>query len=432
MNLIFHGSAGEVGRSCIELSIPSSNGNQRFLLDAGFKVHDGNPELPLSVSNISEIDGVLITHSHMDHIGALPYFHHQGLLSPVFMTAMTKKLTRIMLTDSLHLELLRHHHPAYNDFDVSDVLNRVKEIKYYHLMKFGNLEFEYIPSGHIPGSSMILLKANNKTILYSGDINDEDTHLIHGMRTDFLKNHKIDVLICESTYGDREHKSRVSEQKRFLKSVKSTINNGGSILLPAFAIGRAQELIMLLDELDVKVPIYLDGMAKSVADTLISSDVHIRNHSILEKALSKVNYVNGKSKRHKILNKQCIIVTTSGMVSGGPVMEYIKHFWHSKESSIFLTGFQAQGTNGRLLRDSGKAMIDGHTVRFECNIDNFDFSGHAGLKGILKLIKKSKPDVLILNHGDPNALASLSKKVSEDKMVDQVIVPENGHTLTIE
>ena len=429
MRLIFHGSAGEVGRSCIELSIDGGNKPERFLLDAGFKVHGDNPELPESVSDISGITGVLITHSHMDHIGALPYFHHQGLASPVFMTAMTKKLSRLMLNDSLHLELLRHHHPAYDDFDVSDILNKVTKIEYYHLMRFGGLEFEYIPSGHIPGSSMILLRAEGKTILYSGDINDEDTHLIHGMRMDFLKNHDVDVLICESTYGGREHRPRKREQKRFKDSLKRTISAGGSVLLPAFAIGRAQEILMLLDEMDLGVPIYLDGMAKEVAGIFVDKGLHIRNHAALEKALRRVRYVRGNSKRHKLLKEQCIIVATSGMVSGGPVMEYIKHFWHDPKSKIMLTGFQAQGTNGRMLKESGEAMVDGTLVKFKCGIENYDFSGHAGMKGLLKLIKKVRPRALVLNHGDKEALSSLSEEAKE--FADEVIVPENGHTLYI-
>ncbi len=430
MKLTFHGSAGEVGRSCIELSVPAGDHEERFLLDAGFKVHDGEPELPLTVSDISGIKGVLITHSHMDHIGALPYFHHQGMSAPLFMTGMTKKLSRIMLNDSLHLELLRHHHPAYDDFDVKDVLRSTKEMKYFHLTRFGALEFEYIPSGHIPGSSMIMLKSGDQTILYSGDINDEDTHLIHGMRTEFLKRHDVDVLICESTYGGREHKSRKSEQRRLISRVKKTLQQGGSVLMPAFAIGRAQEILMLLDEAGIDVPIYLDGMAKTVADLLVGKDLHIRNYEALEKALSRVKYVNGQKRRQTLLREQCVIVTTSGMVTGGPVMEYIKHLWHDPKSAILLTGFQAKGTNGRMLKESGEAVVDGKLVRFKCSIEDFDLSGHAGSKGLLKLIRKTNPSILVLNHGDPEALSALSKLARPH--VDQVIVPENGHTLYID
>lgn len=427
MKLTFHGSAGEVGRSCIELSVDVEGGEERYLLDAGFKVHGDNPELPKTVSEISDIKGTLITHSHMDHIGALPYFHHEGMTSPIFMTGMTKRLSRIMLSDSLHLELLRHHHPAYDDFDISDILRKAKEIPYYHLMRLGHLEFEFIPSGHIPGAAMILIKAGGKTILYSGDINDEDTYLIHGMHTDFLKNHEIDILICESTYGNRNHRPRKSEQRRFQKSVKKTLKAGGSILIPSFAIGRAQEILMLLDEVDVDVPIYLDGMAKSITDLFVAKELHIRNHSALERALKKVKYVNGSSKRHKVLEKQCIIVTTSGMVSGGPVMEYIKHFWHDSRGSIMLTGFQAEGTNGRMLKESQEAFIDGRLIRFRCKIEDYDFSGHAESRGLLKLVKMARPKNLILNHGNHEALESLSEK--SKGLVGDVKIPENGHTL---
>ncbi len=427
MRIIFHGSGGEVGRSCIELV--SSNDKERYLLDAGFKVHSGNPELPMKISNISGIKGVFITHSHMDHIGALPYFHHQSLECPVIMTAMTKKLTKIMLNDSLHLELLRNHHPAYDRIDMERIMESTKTVDYYHKMRYGDLEFEFAPSGHIPGSAMILFTMEGKNILYTGDLNDIDTLLLHGTHLEFLKRHDIDAMICESTYGNREHADRGSEEKRFVDSVKRVLSGGGSVVVPSFAIGRSQELAILLSEAGIDVPIYIDGMAKEISRIMVSKDIHIRNVDSLSNALSRVEFVNDKRKRHDLLKRQCVIITTSGMVSGGPVMEYIKHVWHDSRSAIFLTGFQAEGTNGRMLKEHSSAYIDGMEVNFSCRIESFDFSGHSGKSGLLRTIKAADPKSLILNHGDPDALASLKKSCKP--MIKDVLIAENGTTLDL-
>ncbi|MFW6230813.1 MAG: MBL fold metallo-hydrolase [Nanoarchaeota archaeon] len=428
MRFVFHGAAQEVGRSCIEMSVGDGPDERRFLLDAGFKVHGDNPLLPTTVADIGAIDGVFITHAHMDHIGALPYLHHSGLSSPIFMTGMTKRLSEIMLEDSFHLELLRHHHPAYTNMDVRQILKRTQEIKYFHLLKFHDLEFEYMPSGHIPGASMILFNADGKTILYSGDIFDKDTHLLHGFQTDFLKRHDVDVLILESTYGNKDHKNRRTEEKRFAAAVQKYLKKGGSVLIPSFAIGRAQELLMMLGEMDLEVPLYLDGMAKRVAQVLVKKDLHIRNADRLRRALSKTRIVRHAKDRKKILHNPAVIVTTSGMVSGGPVMEYIKHFWHDEKSSILLTGFQGAGTNGRMLLESQQAYVDGMLLDFRCGIERFDFSGHIGRSGLVRFAKKVAPKQIILNHGDREAIESLREELSK---ITEVHVPSLGSSIML-
>jgi putative mRNA 3-end processing factor len=427
MRLIFHGAAKEVGRSCIELAFDNDGKERRFILDAGFKMHAPSPTLPTTVTDIDSIDGVFITHAHLDHIGALPYFHHYGLQAPIFMTGMTQSLSRIMLKDSFHLELLRHHHPAYDQMDVSAILKSSKSIPYYHLMRFHGVEFEYIPSGHIPGSAMILFVVGGKTILYTGDVYHDDRHLQHGLQTDFLKRHNVDIMITESTYGNREHKSRSSEEQKFVAAVKKTLNKGGSVIVPAFAIGRAQELAMILAD-EVNVPVYLDGMAKKVADLLVRKELHIRNADKLKHALDAVHYVNPKE-RNQLLRKQCVIITTSGMVSGGPVMEYLKHVWHNPKDAILLTGFQGEGTNGRMLLEEQAAVVDGMRLEFKCSIQQFDFSGHAGKKHIVSLIKKVKPKTLIINHGNPEAENALKEAV--EPFVQDIHLPETGSSIIL-
>lgn len=429
MKFIFHGAANEVGRSCIEFCFTSKGKDHRVLIDAGFKVHSGGALHPSEIDKINDIDAVFISHAHLDHIGSLPYFDHIGMDCPIFMTAMTKRLSEIALKDSMHVELLRHKHPAYTELDLKKVFSTSKSVKYYHLMKYKNIEFEFMPAGHIPGSSMILLKVNGKNILYTGDFNTKDTRLLHGINYDFLKRHKIDIMISEATYGGSHHPARSVEERRFLSTIKRTLKSGGSVLIPVFSMGRAQEVLMLLDLLDTKVPIYLDGMAKKMTRECVRKELHIRNSDQLNKALERVIFVNGNKHRQRLKHRQGIIVTTSGMVAGGPVMEYLKHFWHDERDSILLTGFQAPGTNGRNLLEKRQAFIDGRLLNFSSNIDKFDFSAHAGHKDVLSAVKKISPKILILNHGDPAAIESLANDAKG--LVSEVITPKMNATIFV-
>ncbi len=409
MKIILHGAAKEIGRSCVEVQTK----NNRILFDAGIKLGlegegiERDSEYPQVINNVEDINLVLLSHAHLDHSGALPLFNYKGMNADIYCTSMTKFLCKLLLKDSLKIEILNDKHPAYDKENVTNVLFQMINTNYNKKYVFKDCEFKFFDAGHIPGSASILLRVDGKTILYTGDYNTDETMLMP--KADINYGEKIDIMISESTYGDRNHPDREKQKNDFLNTIKSVINNKGSVIIPAFAVGRAQEILLILSELKTNVPIYLDGMAKKVYSKLLREGRFAHNIDKLRRFDKKIVFMKGFNKRRDAIKSQGIFVTTSGMVSGGPVIDYIKYLWHDENNAILLTGYQAEGTGGRTLVEKGFIYLDGNKVYPKCLIKKYDFSAHAGLNGLKRNIKNVKPDVLILNHGDPESEENLAE-----------------------
>lgn len=396
MRIQFLGAAKEVGRSCIII-------DDKYMLDAGLKLTDEGSEYPLEY-NTEKIKAVFIGHAHLDHTGALPLFNHLGLKCSIYCTKMTKLLTKILLRDSFHIGLLEKQHPAYTKDNINNVMSFMQNIRYDKEYAEGDVKFTYIYAGHIPGSASILIEFGGKRILYTGDINFINTELMDGANY-ALDN--IDIMISESTYGDRDHPKREKEEKDFLDKVQETVERGGSVLIPAFSVGRAQEVMLMLRKIRINAPVYLDGMAKEVTDILLDMPEYIKDGNALKNAAKKVEYVRDRKDRENIVRSQGVFITTSGMLEGGPVMDYLKYFYHDEKNSILLTGFQTQHCNGRMLLDEGKIIVDGNVLKVKCEVAKFDFSAHSGRVELIKLINSINPKHLVLQHGDKEAVEAL-------------------------
>ena len=419
MQFTFHGATQEVGRSCIEI-------DNKFLLDAGLKITDHGNAYP-SHFDPRPIQAIFISHAHLDHTGALPLLNHDGLSCPIYLTKMTRLTSELLLDDSLHIELISHSHPGYGKKHILSVMQHYKDVVYNKVYNVNGATFQFLDAGHIPGSASILLNYNGKKILYTGDINHMSTQLLKGSCYN-VKN--VDVMITESTYGDRGHPNRTESVERFLEVIKETLDNNGSVLIPAFAVGRAQELMMILaNAKDITCPIYLDGMARKVTDIYLSNPSSVRDINALRYAQKRIQYINNRSLRKKVLRENCIILTTSGMVTGGPVMDYLKMMFNDPVHSILLTGYQGENTNGRLLLEEKCVFVDGKRLHWSGKIKQFDFSAHAGQEGLIAAIKLVKPKNLIINHGDPIAIQTLAGKLKN--VVKSIHVPELNETVII-
>lgn len=400
MKITMHGAGGEVGRSCIEVE----HEGKRILLDGGLKIQHTENIFPTKIANIKNIKALFLSHAHMDHSGALPLLFHQGLRSPIITTACTKDITRILLQDSWKIDRIEGRQKIYGKHVLKNVLDNMR------LQKNGNvsnIKFRMFPTGHIPSSQAILLEYDKGTLLYSGDINGTDTHLLDGVTT----YPKADVLILESTYGDRNHSPRKETERAFVDMVKDTLKNGGTVLCAAFAVGRAQELMILLDKENLNYPIYLDGMSKKVLSVFLKHAYELKDDS-LKRAAKRVQTVDGWKMRKNIANKPCVIIATAGMLDAGPVLGYLKQLYKNKKNAVIMTGYQAEGSNGRLLLQTGDIDLDGSLVRVECQIQHFELSAHACMDDLHKIIDSVQPKHLVLNHGDigpETALANYAK-----------------------
>jgi putative mRNA 3-end processing factor len=414
----FYGGAGEVGRSCVEA-------DERFLFDSGLKISEEGSEYP-AVNDLSHIKAVLLSHAHLDHTGSLPLFNSMGLKCGIFCNQMTRDTAKILLSDSYHIELLNKLHPEYNKENLNNVISFMQNIKYDHVQEFDSkTKFSFHDAGHIPGSASILLESSGKRVLYTGDININSTRLLEGLNYNI---ENVDVMICEATYGDRDHPDRKEQENELIKEIKATLDRDGGVLLPSFAVGRAQEMMMILKEHDFGVPVFIDGMAKKVTNIYLKKPEYIKSQRELIDATAKVRFVKNWKQRAEIARQQGIFITTSGMLDGGPVLDYMGYMYHNDRNSVLLTGYQVEGSNGRLLLDEGRIYIDGNRVKFKGNVKKLDFSAHAGMSDLKKLISKINPEKLIFVHGDQPAIESMRK---EHENKHQVFTPKLGDSLDI-
>lgn len=418
MKFEFLGAAQEVGRSCIII-------DDQYLLDCGLKIDPEGNQFPKIHSNLSKIKGVFLSHAHLDHTGALPLFNHKGMKCPIYCTQMTKQLAKLLLEDSLKIEIIKDERSGYTKENIRNVLGLMQIAQYDRWREFKDGRFKLLYSGHIPGSSSIIIEYKGKRILYTGDINLTETQLLSPLT--YHNNLKdIDVVLVESTYGDEDHPPREKVEKEFVDELKDILKNGGKAIIPAFAVGRAQEIIMLLHKENLNVPIYLDGMSKKVSNIILSKPNSIKDYDEFKEAMNNVKFVTSKS-RKEVSEKRGIFVTTSGMITGGPVIEYLKHCYKDSRCGVLLTGYQSEDSGGRMLLEEGKVDLDGDIVQFQGFVKKYDFSGHADQSQLIEFINKINPKNVFIQHGDPDSVIGL-----KDELKGNVFTPKVGDIVNIE
>ena len=410
MKLTFRGGAHEVGRSCIEVHTHQSYS----MLDCGIKLGEDGTELPFLPQNLHELDAVFLSHAHLDHSGALPILEHRGYEGPIFATKATKEITKILLRDAFKIGRLHQDIMPYDENDISKALGFMRRVKIDEQGKIKDLHYKFFRAGHIPGSASVMLKADKRKILYTGDIKYQDTRLMPGADTDYFmedNDSPVDALITEATYGNREHPNREAEEKRFIRRIQQTVDNNGSVMVPVFALGRAQEIMLLIQENMNKMgcPVYIDGMATKINKIVMENPGSIKDPKKLAKAMSMIKSVRSQQHRKQIMNEQGVFITTSGMLTGGPIISYLKRFHKGSSNSILLTGYQGEHTNGDLLLKRKQVYLDGWRTGVKCHVDQFDFSAHAGLSELKKIAKDSRADTLIVQHGDKAEVDNLAE-----------------------
>lgn len=427
MRITFHGGAMEVGRSCIQIN---SDSGKRYLLDVGIKFKEDGFMFPEGVLDISKVDGVFLSHAHLDHSGGLPLFEHKDLRGPIFCTPQTLSISKILLRDSYKVARIRNMHPAYNNVDLKEVQKDSSLVSFDHWYTHKDVRFKFFNAGHVPGSAMILLEVDGKRILYTGDFNMAKTSLmVNAEVLDEMKN--VDILICESTYGDKELPERAPLEKKFVASIEKTIKEGGSVLIPVFSLGRSQEVLLMLSKKRWPVKIYYDGMCNKLTRKILgTSSKYVKNKDDLHHMFyDVVEWVNSPRRRKHAVAKQGIFVTTSGMLQGGPVLSYLGELWHNPKNKVALMGFQCKRTNGRHLLEDGWIYLDGWKTYVKCKVEKYDFSGHSDREDIQKLVSAINPKHVFFQHGDAEGVAALAKWASK-AINGKVYAPKVGDSFS--
>jgi Cft2 family RNA processing exonuclease len=329
-------------------------------------------------------------------------------------------------------------------------LKRMKEVQWRKPEQIcDDVTAEWIPAGHILGAAMIHIKGKRESILMTGDVSDTGQKTIPGM-SDLL--YQPDVMVMESTYGDRQHKDRAEEEERLISEVKGVIEAGGKVLIPVFAIGRAQEVILILKQAiqrgKIECPVWVDGMARDVND--IYSDFPDELLSSLQRKAKRgenifysadIKPVPQDFNRDEVSSwDPCCIVASSGMLNGGRSMGYFKQLAGNPENLIAMTGYQAEGNPGHTLlglkkkepEDRALKLNDGTCVSVSCKVERYSLSAHADRDQLTGLVEKVQPRKLLLVHGDPDARKKLSQSIRKTYPAVDVGLPKNGSTYTME
>lgn len=403
------GGGGEVGRMAVLVKGSRNN----ILLDYGINFdYEGRPVFPLHVRP-RDITAVVLSHAHLDHCGALPELYISST-PPLYTTPLTAELAEIMFKDTVKLS---GYYLPYEDEEVRNALRFVRPMNYGEALELNGDSVQLLNAGHVPGSSMVLMSIDGYRILFTGDFNLEQSNLLNGADIASVPR-DVDVVIMEATYAGGTHPPRDRLEKEFIEAVKSTIDEGGSVLIPSFTIGRTQELLVTLIKHGVTdVPIYVDGLAR-IANRIISKyPQFLRDPNLYAKAISYSSEVMGNYYRRRVLRDQAIIISPAGMLKGGAAAYYLRRIAGDRRNAVILPSYQAPDSPGFELLSRGVVRIDGEEIKVNAKVYWFDFSAHSGLRELMNFINYfSEGTRFIIVHANPSNAVRLSGSF-ENRMI---------------
>ncbi len=460
IRLTFWGAAGQVTGSMHLLEAAGG----RWLLDGGLfqghraESHALNARLPFDPRRI---DGIVLSHAHIDHAGRLPLLVRHGFHGPIHATPATRDLCAVMLPDSAHIQEKDHEflvkrgkavpesEPLYTTADavaVQDVLIGVPYKRITHLRK--HLAIEFLDAGHILGSASVDLRiteGGNHRLVFSGDIGRNNLPII---RDPEPPSGPIDTLIIESTYADRDHESVKGAEERLAEAVRRTAARGGKVLIPAFALGRVQELIYSLNLLALgrvipEIPIFVDSPLAVDATTVFRMHPEVfdqRERLVASRTklfdFPLVKYIRdvAESKALNELPGPAVIVAASGMAESGRILHHLAHGIGDHRNLILFVGFQAEGTLGRRLQ-GGEEMVRifGQEYQRRAEVESIGgYSAHADRGELRRWVRRLGGQVrrAFVVHGEPPALEAMAG-ILRDEGVRDVRVPKHGESVEL-
>jgi Cft2 family RNA processing exonuclease len=454
MRLTFLGGADEVGASSTLIDIAG----KRILVDAGIRISaktrraiedDQLPDLRL-ISEAGGIDYLLVTHAHTDHTGALPLIVEQYPDVPVLATAPSLALIRVLQADAQKIMKSKHEEegelPLFDSIAVDRLMSALQIVEPRQAIRLGDdLQVTYHTSGHIIGAASLVLESAEGTLVMSGDLSLTPQRAVTKAAP---PNVKADALVLESTYGGKLHANRAAEEKRLIETLKRVTAAGGKVLIPAFALGRAQEVLQIIlayrDQLDV--PVYADGMVRAVcrayaqyADWLPEATTRAAGDDPLF-FRANVKAVDTALERDSIIHAAtpAVIVASSGMLTGGASAYYAQRIAGDTRNAILLTGYQDEESPGRALQKAiaerankpeVTIRIAGKPVNVRCELGTYSLSAHADEAELVSLAESFGAGDVLLVHGDPTARESLARAIRARSKGVQL--PQSGSSIEL-
>lgn len=407
------GASREVGRSAFLVRT-----DRRVMLDYGIKIFDVSGHVKYPLESPEEPDFVVLSHAHLDHSGSLPTLYNKWKLR-WYATPPTCDICEILWKDNMKImgDELEYGLPEYHK-----ALKHFSPLLYDRPIQTGNTRITMRDAGHISGAAMVEMEYKGRKLVYSGDFKCEDTYMHKGAKAV----DEVDVLVIESTYAKREHPPRKETEGRLMEGIHETLEAGGNVILPSFALGRTQELISLIRSNDEDVPVFVDGMGRDISSVYLKHPGYLRDAKGFRQHVHSVNMVQGPDDKKKATREPSVIITSSGMMNGGPVLSYL--FNVNQESRLIFTGYCVEGTNGWTLQNKGFITKDGQELSVDLPVEYLDLSAHAGRSDLLGFIKRANPEKIVLVHGEhPEEFA---KELSGDFGYDAV-APLPGERISV-
>jgi len=448
------GSARQVGRSCLFLQTPES----RVLLDCGVDVASEKypyPYLEAPEFNINELDAVIVAHAHIDHSGFVPYLFKYGYRGPVYCTEPTRDVMSLMLLDYVKIQRSEGKDPIFTTDDIKEMVKHTITLEYDEVTDVTpDVRITLYNAGHILGSAMVHLHVGNglHNILYSSDQKYGRTMLLDPAVTIFPR---LETLLLEATYGGRENNTqeRQKSDMELKKIVYDTIKRGGKVLIPTLGVGRSQEIMVVIENmvrtgaLD-KIPVYIDGLVWDVTAIHTAYPEYLNNsirklifHKDQNPFLSDIfKRVGSQEERRQIIEESgpCVILATSGMLVGGPSVEYLKELANDKKNSMVFVNYQGEGSLGRRIQRGEREYTVNHgntseVVQIKLEVYTVEgFSGHSNRTQLLNFVAKCepRPKKIIVNHGENSKCLDLASSLHKNFRIE-TLAPRNLESVRI-
>ena len=419
MQLRFLGACREVGRSAVAVKTVAS----QILMDYGVMINH-EVGFPVHVSP-RELDAVVLTHAHLDHSGLIPLFYVQSPKLPVYGVEPTFKLTSVLVRDMIKLS---GYYLPYEYIDLETMLNHTVPVEYRSRFSIGDCKITLVNAGHIPGSAQILVENEGKRALYTGDFNLVPTHLVPGADREY---ENLDALVIESTYAAQDHPDRAESEREFVLACKEVVEGGGTVLVPAFGVGRSQEIICMLADHNFTHPVFVDGMALDAIRTLEEFPSALKDEQLFRRAMREAEQIRNWHDRRRAARTPGVIVSPAGMLKGGASVFYMESIALKEGNGIFLVSYQVEGSPGRILLDEGQFILHGKARKVKARVEKFDFSSHGGKTQLQETLKQvDRRTRVFVIHGEESNCKGLADWATHDLGL-QAKIPKPGEAFDV-
>jgi hypothetical protein len=439
VSLLTLGGFGQVGRSCMLLTTPDS----KVLIDCGINPgartpSEAFPRLDWANISLDELDAIVIGHAHLDHTGFLPVLTKYGYKGPIYCTEPTLPMMNLIQLDAIKVAGAQGRTPMYAERDVHQIMRQTIGLSYGTVTDISpDIKLVLANAGHILGSASCHFHIGNgdHNFVYSGDIKYGKSMLLESADTRFPR---VETLLVESTYGAKEdiQPTREEVEGAFIKSVNEILKDGGKVLIPIPAVGRAQELMMVIDKYMksgqlTESPVFMEGMIQE------ATAIHEAHPEYLERSLKQkiletddnpfdseyftnIEHADGRDEPLRE-DSPCIVIATSGMLEGGPVLEYFRNFAPNPKNKILFVSYQVNGTLGRRVMDGARQVTimgrDGkvEVVSINCGTEKLEgFSGHSDYNQLMSYVQRLRPKLrrVLVNHGERRKSQNLSSAIN--------------------